>query len=185
MKEQIEIEYKILIDKDIFLKVINDYQVEKDYIQTNYYLTHPVLQDKKYMLRIREKNNSYEFTLKRPYQNHQLETNVIIDKEIKDKIMNHQYVDNEIMDILKHENINPLELKQQFSLTTHRYDIQLKEGTLSLDHNQYLHLEDYELEFEVYEESTGYQRFLEIIKPYQLHYTKNCQSKIKRVLDAL
>lgn len=185
MKEQIEIEYKILINKDIYLQMINDFPVNKDYLQTNDYLTHPLLQEKKYMLRIREKNNSYELTLKRPYQNHQLETNIIINQQTKEKIINQQYVDNEIMDILKDTGINPLELIQQFSLTTHRYDIQLKEGTLSLDHNQYLDQEDYELEFEVYHEKEGFQRFLEIIKPYHLNYTKNCKSKIKRVLDSI
>lgn len=185
MKEQIEIEYKILINKDIFLQIINNYQVDNDYIQTNYYLTHPLLEEKKYMLRIREKNHSYELTLKRPYQNHQLETNIMIDKQTKEKIINQQYVTNEIMEILKDISINPLELIQKFSLTTHRYDIQLSEGTLSLDYNQYLNQEDYELEFEVYHEKEGFQRFLKIIKPYHLNYTKNCKSKIKRVLDSL
>ncbi|MEG0592245.1 MAG: CYTH domain-containing protein [Coprobacillus sp.] len=185
MKEQIEIEYKILITQDIFQQMINNNQVERDYIQTNYYFTHPILQAKKYMLRIREKDNTYELTLKRPYLTHQLETNIIIDKQTKDKLISHQYINNEIIDILQKEGINPLELVQQFSLTTHRYDIQLNEGTLSLDHNQYLGKEDYELEFEVYHEKEGYEKFLEIISAYQLQYTNNCKSKIKRVLDSL
>ena len=42
-----------------------------------------------------------------------------------------------------------------------------------------------ELEFEVNNEKAGYKKFLEIIKPYQLNYTHNCPSKIKRVLDSL
>lgn len=187
MKEHIEIEYKILLSKETFHKIINDYQnqITNHYIQTNYYLIHPLLQQKRYMLRIREKNNTYEMTLKRPFQGHRLETNVMITKEEKDAIINHQMIDNEIIDILIQEHINPLELQQQFSLTTHRYDIHLNEGILSLDQNTYLNKRDYELEFEVYNEKEGYVKFLEIIKPYNLHYLHNCTSKIQRALQSL
>ena len=65
--QQIEIEYKILLTKDIFTQILNDYQnqIHHEYIQINDYFTHPLLQQKKYMLRIRTKNNQYELTLKR------------------------------------------------------------------------------------------------------------------------
>ena len=68
--QQLEIEYKILLTQDIFHQILHDYQnkITKDYIQINDYLTHPILSQKKYMLRIRTKNNQYELTLKRPYQ---------------------------------------------------------------------------------------------------------------------
>lgn len=184
--QQIEIEYKILLTKDIFTQILNDYQnqILHDYIQINEYYTHPLLQQKKYMLRIRTKNNQYELTLKRPINNHRLETNIQFTKEEKDAFTHHQ-LKNEITQILEDEGIALTELKQQFSLTTHRYDIILPEGTLSLDENTYFNQKDYELEFEVNNEKAGYKKFLEIIKPYQLNYTHNCPSKIKRVLDSL
>ncbi len=187
MNEQIEIEYKVLLTKEIYNSILNDYRdlSMSDYKQTNYYFTHPLIQKNKYMLRIREKNNQYELTLKRPQGNHRLELNINISKEDKDKLINHIPIDNEIIECLKTLGINQEELKQQFSLTTHRYDIVLKEGTLSLDYNTYQNNEDYELEFEVEDELVGYQKFLEIIKPYHIHYQKNCDSKIKRVLDSL
>lgn len=187
MNELIEIEYKILLTQEIYQKIKQYYQdqITRDYIQTNYYLTHPLLQEKKYMLRIREKNNTYELTLKRPYQHHQIETNVPLTKEQKAKILQHQPIQNEIIDILIQEGINPLELQNQYSLTTHRCDIELKEGILSLDKNTYCQQQDYELEFEVYHEQEGYQKFLEIIQPFSLHYTQNCPSKIQRVLNSL
>ncbi|WP_044600422.1 CYTH domain-containing protein [Candidatus Stoquefichus massiliensis] len=185
--EQIEIEYKILITEDIFYQILSDYheQIKHDYIQINDYFTHPLLQQKKYMLRIRTKNNQYEMTLKRPLHNHRLETNIILTPQQKEDFYNMRSLHNEITDILRQENIPIQELQQQFSLTTHRYDIPLLEGMLSLDMNTYLNQVDYELEFEVFNEQEGYQKFLDIIKPYQLHYTTNCDSKIKRVLDAI
>lgn len=187
MNEHIEIEYKILLTKEIFFQILKQYQsqIKTDYIQTNYYLNHPLLQQKKYMLRIREKNNTFELTLKRPFHNHRLETNIMLTPKEKDAIFQHLPISNEITDILIKENINPLELENQFSLTTHRYDIVLPEGILSLDDNTYLHQHDYELEFEVNDETEGYQKFLNIIKPFQLQYKENCPSKIQRVLNTL
>lgn len=186
MNEHIEIEYKILLTKDIFLQILKQYQsqIQNDYIQINHYLTHPLLQQKKYMLRIREKNNTFELTLKRPTNNHRLETNIMITAQERDKIFQHIPISNEIIDILTKENINPLELQNQFSLTTHRYDIILPEGTLSLDDNVYLDQHDYELEFEVNDEKSGYQKFLHIIQPFHLLYVKNCPSKIQRAFYA-
>ena len=184
MNEHIEIEYKILLDENTFYWILQDYQslIQRDYIQVNYYFTNTILQQKKYMLRIREKDNSFELTLKRPIKNHRLETNVLLTPEEKDDFFSHRPITNEIIDLLKEDNINPLELENQFSLKTHRYDIILPEGILSLDENTYCQKHDYELEFEVKDEQEGYQQFLNIIHQYGLDYTKNCPSKIQRVL---
>lgn len=185
--EHIEIEYKILLTKDIFHQILKDYhsRIKEDYIQINDYFTHPLLQQKKYMLRVRSKNNQYEMTLKRPINDHRIETNILLSVQDKEHFYQNHELHNEIVDILKKEGIDLKDLKQQFSLTTHRYDIEFEEGILSLDENTYLQQKDYELEFEVYHEDTGYIKFLEIIKPYHLQYIKNCDSKIKRVLDAI
>lgn len=184
MNEHIEIEYKILLDENTFYRILQDYQslIQRDYIQVNYYFTNTILQQKKYMLRIREKDNSFELTLKRPIKNYRLETNVLLTPEEKDDFFSHRPITNEIIDLLKEDNINPLELENQFSLKTHRYDIILPEGILSLDENTYCQKHDYELEFEVNDEQEGYQQFLNIIHQYGLDYTKNCPSKIQRVL---
>lgn len=184
MNEHIEIEYKVLISKQTFHALLKDYSLYTDYIQTNYYFTHPILKEKQYMLRIREKNNQYEMTLKRPFSKHRLETNIMLTQKEKEDFFLNRNLSNEITDILQSEGIEIKELVQEFSLMTHRYDISLKEGILSLDENQYLKKTDYELEFEVHDES-GFDKFLEIIKPYQIEYTHNCDSKIKRVYDEI
>ena len=107
---------------------------------------------------------------------------MLLTPEEKDDFFSHRPITNEIIDLLKEDNINPLELENQFSLKTHRYDIILPEGILSLDENTYCQKHDYELEFEVKDEQEGYQQFLNIIHQYGLNYTKNCPSKIQRVL---
>lgn len=184
MKEELEIEYKTLLNEETYNQILENYKdkIYESYIQINYYLSHPILNQKKYMLRIRKKKNTYELTLKRPLHNHRLETNIPISKETKDKILNHQTVKNEIMDILFKEGIQIAEIENKFSLTTYRTDIHLNNGILSLDKNEYLGMVDFELEYEVNNEEEGFKQFLEIIQPYSIQYHKNCDSKIKRVL---
>ena len=187
IQEIIEIEYKMLVEQDVFYHILDDYKdkIHHDYIQTNHYLTNDELKEKKYMLRIRVKDDSYEMTLKRPYLAHSLETNINISKEEMNTVLNGNISDNEIITILKDEGIDVHLLKNEISLSTHRYDIVLKEGTLSLDVNTYNGITDYEIEFEVLNEKEGYNQFLNIIKPYHLTYIKNNKSKIKRALDSL
>ena len=105
--EHLEIEFKMLLKENIFKKLLSDYknQIKDSYQQTNFYLFHPLLEKKKYSLRIREKKGHYELTLKRPSTIGLNELNIDINKEIKDAIFNHQHINNEIFDILEKENI--------------------------------------------------------------------------------
>ena len=187
MNELVEIEYKMLLQKDMFERILNDYkdQVDCEYTQTNYYLTSDQLKQRKYMLRIREKINHLEMTLKRPYLNHRLETNIDITKEDMNDILNGKMINNEIIHILIDEGIDISQIRNEVSLTTHRYDIELDEGTLSLDINTYNNITDYEMEFEVTDEQAGYKKFLEILMPYHLFYVRNNKSKVKRALDSI
>lgn len=43
MEENLEIEFKILLDKKVYDQIINDYSIDTSYTQTNYYLMHPIL----------------------------------------------------------------------------------------------------------------------------------------------
>lgn len=187
MNELVEIEFKVLVSQETFYKVLEDYKayVRKDYVQTNHYLTNALLKEKKYMLRIRDKDDTHEMTLKRPYQNHRLETNIMISLKDKEDILNGKYIDNEIINILKDEEFDISTIQNEVSLTTHRYDIELNEGTLSLDINTYNNITDYEIEFEVQDEKKGFETFLNIIQPYDIEYIPNIKSKVKRALDSM
>ena len=106
MEENLEIEFKILLDKKVYDQIINDYSIDTSYTQTNYYLMHPILSKLKYSLRIREKNNQYELTLKQPQTTGTLETNLIINKDTKDKILNNKLVHNKVFDLLTEYNLD-------------------------------------------------------------------------------
>ena len=164
--EHLEIEFKMLLKENIFKKILSDYknQIKDSYQQTNYYLFHPLLEKKKYSLRIREKKGHYELTLKRPSTIGLNELNI---------------------DILEKENIYIKDLTCGYYLKTTRHDIILPDGVLSLDENEYNHHHDYEIEFEVEDYDQGLQAFKKIIQPYHLEYKQNCLSKIKRMLETL
>ena len=183
--EHLEIEFKMLLDESLFHQILKDYKekITDSYQQTNYYLFHPELEKRKYSLRIREKKGNYELTLKRPAKEGLKELNLDINQEIKEMIFNHQEISNEIFDLLKEEKIYIKDLQCGDYLTTIRHDILLPDGMLSLDENEYNHHHDYEMEFEVNDSKKGLETFKEIIKPYHLHYTSNCPSKIKRLLQ--
>ena len=183
MSSQIEIEYKILITKDIYQSLYDHHQskIIDTYTQVNYYLTHPLFDQKKYMLRIRHKKEQYELTLKQPMQVGNYETTIPLSSQEVKAIMQKQPIDNAIFTYLKGLSIVPSDLCTNLILRTHRVDIAHRYGILSLDKNEYSNIIDYELEFEVNNKCKGYHAFLQIIAPYHLSYSTNCPSKLQRL----
>jgi uncharacterized protein YjbK len=146
---------------------------------------HPILDSNKYMLRIREKEEHYELTLKEPKQNGNLETNIVLTKQEVTNVLNHQKIDNIIFQKLESLQIDIQEINASYVLQTLRSDSQLPLGTLSIDKNTYLNTTDYELEFEVTDYVQGKQAFLTLLDKYHLSYQNNCPSKIQRLKQAL
>lgn len=187
MQTHLEIEFKILLTKDIYTQLSNDYQdqIIEQYEQTNYYLMHPILDQKHYMLRIREKNKTYELTLKQPRIDGNLETNIVLSKEEATSILHKQYPKNIIFEKLLTLGIPLQDLDNSNYLKTLRTDIQLPSGMLSLDKNTYKNTTDYELELEVTNKKEGEKAFLQLLQKYHLSYQRNCLSKIKRLKQSL
>lgn len=185
--DHVEIEFKMLLNEKTYKKIVDDYKSQKsdEYDQTNYYLFHPELDKRRYSFRIRYKKGSYELTLKTPAQIGLNEYNLSIDENIKNQIFCHQRVSNKIFDLLEKENINYKELICGYFLTTHRIDIPLENGLLSIDKNEYNGHIDYEIEFEVNDYDKGFKQFQQIIQPYGLIYHGNCLSKTRRMKQTL
>lgn len=187
MQTQLEIEFKLMLTKDIYTKIYLDYldQHIEQYEQTNYYIMHPTLDTYRYMLRIREKKGMYELTLKEPQAEGNLETNIVISEEEKTNILQKQFPNNSIFEKLLTLGIALEELDTSSSLRTLRTDIKHPSGMLSLDKNFYSGKIDYELELEVTNKKNGKEAFLQILNKYQLSYTQNGLSKIKRLKQTL
>lgn len=185
MEENLEIEFKILIDKNTYQQILNDYPSDCSYQQINYYLTHPKLSKLKYMLRIRQKQANYELTLKQPQIHGNLETNLIIDEITKDKILNQQLINNEVFDLLAPYQLDSTMFNTDYSLITNRHEMTTPGGLICLDENHYNNLTDYELEYEVTDYHLGKAAFLELIKKYNLNYINNCPSKVHRLLKSI
>lgn len=182
MEKNKEVEYKILLDEKTFQQISESYPKQHVYTQINYYLTSDELAKKRYSLRVREKNQTYEMTLKIPDGFAKIEHNQMITQDDLRKIQQGQMIDNDITELLKKQHIDVASIRQELSLKTIRHDIPLTYGMLSLDENFYNGVHDYEFEFEVNNEEKGAQQFQQLLDQFHLTYTHNCDSKIARVL---
>lgn len=185
MEKNKEIEYKILVSKETFTQICQFYPKHHTYTQVNYYLTSPQLAQKRYALRIREKNGTYEMTLKIPQGFAKMEHNEMITKAEFEKIEKGEMIDNEITRLLTNQGFDLSQIKQEYALKTIRHDIPLEYGMLSMDENFYNGHHDYEFEFEVNDEKQGALQFEALCDRFHLTYQGNCDSKIKRVLSTL
>lgn len=188
MSKNLEIEYKLLINEKQYNQIINDYKNFKSYTQINYYFDtfDFILQKKRYMLRVREKNGEYEFTLKK--QGTSVigidEYNEPISLDIFKQLCNQTRIESQILDLLESEGITINQLFQQYHLETIRTDIPYLNGILSLDKNNYLNLTDYEIEYEVTDPTNAIDNFNQFLKNYNLKYIKNCFGKRHRLFNA-
>ncbi|WP_100373489.1 CYTH domain-containing protein [Bacillus sp. FJAT-45037] len=153
MSQEIEIEVKSLVNEKAFYDLLSMLQLsmEDASTQRNHYFEtqHFHLKEKKSALRIREKNNTYTFTLKQPHSEGLLETHQKLTKSEATKAIETGYTPpGEIHNQLITLNIEPSELMFLGTLTTRRLEISYEDGLLCFDHSTYLDQEDYELEFE-------------------------------------
>lgn len=185
MEKNKEVEYKIMLDKKTFHQIIDAYDECHTYTQINYYFTSHELEEKRYALRVREKEDQYEMTLKIPDGFAKIEHNENITKEDLDSFTNGFMPDNGIKKVLEDHGIDPTQITYSGSLKTIRHDIALHYGMLSLDENFYNDHHDFEFEFEVNNEEEGKKQFEELCETFHLSYTHNCDSKLKRFLETL
>lgn len=188
MEQHIEIEFKNLLYLKEFEKLKEYFNVtEADFAtQENHYLDTPCfeLKDQDSALRIRQKNEKYELTLKQPAENGLLETNQSITKEMAKAILNGAPLpDSEITMLIESMKINPSGLQYFGTLRTSRAEFQYKGGLLVLDHSSYLNVEDFEVEYEVTNKLEGQAIFMELLGSLQIPVRKT-ENKIRRFYRA-
>ena len=182
MQQNLEIEFKAMITKAIYDQMHQDLKNLSihTYTQTNHYLTHPILDQQKSMLRVRIFENRAELTLKQRFKNGNLETNLDLDLDTANKIIDGNFESNQIFELLKKEGIDYHDLKQQFSLKTIRSDIKLPHGMLSIDQNHYCDTTDFEVEYEIENQDEAIEYFKQLLDKYNIGYQKNSISKYLR-----
>ncbi|PKR86772.1 CYTH domain-containing protein [Heyndrickxia camelliae] len=171
MSSELEIEYKNLVTKEEFMKLVHEFNIQqKDMvIQQNYYFDTPSfdIKNQKSALRIRRKKGKYELTLKQPVINGNWETNEELEEDIAQQmIKTGKLPAGEVKNILINLHI-PVDTLSCFgSLTTNRAEIRYLDGLLVFDHSSYLNKEDYELEYEVKDRNIGEQHFRELLERF-------------------
>jgi len=189
MHQEIEIEFKNLLTKEEFHLLCDRFSLsEGDFIiQENHYFDSKdfALKNKGCALRIRKKKAHYEMTLKQPVEEGLLETNeTISEDEAKSIIANNRIPKGAIAKIIHEElEIAPDSVIYFGSLSTRRAETEYEGGLLVIDHSMYLNKEDYELEYEVSNFSTGQKIFIELLKSLNIP-TRQTDNKIKRFYTA-
>ena len=188
MSNAIEIEAKALVSQDDYRKLAKLFPDSPRYTQTNHYIDSDtrILNKEGIALRIREKNDQYELTLKTPLSQGLLEKNCVITKQQFDDFKEKGiFPKGDTSRFLTMLDIDIATLKILTSLTTDRIDVEYKGGLLSIDRNCYSGKTDYEVEFE-YNNLGGAKKVLsDLFEENGIAYTFTKASKTRRAMEAL
>lgn len=190
MSQQIEIEFKNLLTKEQYEKLLLAFSVETSQIerQVNHYFDTPEqhLKNLQSGLRIRMVGENIECTLKEKTAEHQhLETTEQLNtKQAEQMLAGQSLPAPAIRERLQHLQV-PLHHLQRFgTLTTDRVELPYEGGLLVFDHSFYLHCEDYEVEYETNDETFGKSIFSQFLLKHDIQ-PQPTPKKIARFMTAL
>lgn len=190
LSEKIEIEFKSMLTKIEYTKLLHYYQITDDQFttQTNLYFDTTDFQLKKLGmgLRIRQFAETAEATLKIPQQVGLLEVtdNLSLAESEHAKVQKRfSKAAKEIQERLRTFEIGPSDLHLIGNLITKRAEFTISEGKLALDESWYSDQHDYELELEVPDSSFAESEFKELLNKFHVPYRKT-QNKIARAVTA-
>ena len=186
--QEIEIEFKNMLIKSEYKQLLNHYfDVTKCHpiIQINeYFDTYGNdLTTNKIALRIRTIDDNKELTLKIPStnQNQNIEINEMVQF---DTLTHFEQLNDMMKQHLKQYEIEALSFCSLGKIKTTRYERELDNELLVLDHTEFPNFEDYELEFEVNHHDNGLKKFNALLNQHHIPVRK-ANPKIKRFMDHL
>ncbi|NQJ68124.1 CYTH domain-containing protein [Streptococcus suis] len=182
MKNHLEIEYKTLLTKSEYLRLLSDFSDVSPVLQTNHYIDTPRLDLKhhRFSLRIRTFEEIAELTLKIPQEVGNQEYNQILDIQTAHQLIeNFQLPVGHIAEIISATDVPIDKLTVWGSLTTKRHEKETSIGLMALDENEYNGLIDYELEVEVTDAEEGKILFDEFLRKNAIQF-KYASSKVAR-----
>lgn len=185
MTQEVEIEFKSMLKKDEYEKLIQAYKLEDQVRwQANDYFDTPSFQLKKQgaALRIREKKHGQVLTLKQPNEVGLLETHASITEEEAEDLFKYGIIhDDQMKQALAPFQLNAA-LEHLGRLETNRAEHQTEDGLLVLDESHYLETTDYEIEFEVTNAEAGKRAFERLLADHGLPY-RPAKNKIVRFME--
>lgn len=191
MNQEIEIEFKNLLEESEYLTLLNNLfdSSSQEYFQKNVYFDTKeyVLKEHLCALRIRLKDSYAEMTLKTPFNGHHKELNMTMDKEDAEEFIQNGVftVPEEINNILNDENIPSIHTVNRIAdLKTKRIEKSTDEGLIVLDKSWYSDTIDYELEVESHSIETGEKLFQSILSSFSIPERKT-ENKIARAFKAI
>ena len=184
---QLEIEYKTLLSKSEYLRLLDEFSDIEPVHQTNYYIDtrNSDMKNHRFSLRIRLLPDKGELTLKCPQDVGNMEYNQFFTLEETQNLLEHfQLPKGPIYDIVSAVNIPIAELEIWGHLTTKRYEKEVSFGLMALDENTYNGQLDYELEVEVKDAEEGKISFDYFLKKHSIKF-KYASSKVARTAASL
>ncbi len=184
MSQEIEIEFKNGVNEIEFHRLMDAFHVQpEDFVlQHNHYLDTPQfeLKESGCALRIREKNERFELTLKEPADEGLLETNETLTRSQADALLKKSiFPEGNVKNAVQSLITDFKALKHFGTLSTKRAEVPFKGGTLVFDHSFYLNKQDYEIEYEVTDRKKGEEIFYNLLNTYQIP-AKPTDNKVKR-----
>ena len=184
MQKELEIEFKTLISKKDYQRLIECFNIKNNqFKQINYYFDTPNydLQKLNKTIRVRQKSDSYILTLKEKIQSGIVnETHIDIDESFLDLIIKDGFSTQQYFSYLNYNVI--------FVTSLINYRITFKHpfysGTIFIDQCNYLGYTDYELEYEVSDIFVGEKEWEKILLDLSIQKKKTL-SKSQRVFNKI
>jgi uncharacterized protein YjbK len=184
VSQNIEIEFKNMLTMEEYELLLNAFNINEKQIfsQENHYFDTAdfALKENGAALRIRQKEDHFEMTLKQTAKVGLLESNQQISKQEAYLAQQTGKLPSGLIHGLLEEMEIPIFKMEYFgSLVTKRTEIEYKQGLLVLDHSYYLKKEDYEIEYEVENYLPGQEIFFQFLAQHGIPNRKT-ENKIRR-----
>lgn len=190
MSNNMEIEAKMLLSEEEYNKLVLHILKKHPHVmdQTNYYLDTSdfILRQYGLGLRIREKNNSYELTLKAPLSEGLLEKTSPLTVKQFNNILNGIIESNDTIEFLKMLGFQISDISVICSLNTYRIELNYDGGILCLDKSKYADKIDYEIEMESDSMQNAINKMKQFLDEAQVGFRGlNYVSKHHRAMNAI
>lgn len=188
MSNTLEFEAKVLLSETDYYSLLDIFSNSLPYVQVNHYVdtTNLELRKNNVSLRIREKENCNELTLKTLVPGGgRLETTDIISDEEREAIKTGaSFPEGEVKHTLESLHFDVSKLTIVASLKTKRIDLQYLGGILSIDENHYSDIVDYEIEYESDSLAKAELILQALLESKGIAFIQNKTTKTARALNA-